>query len=149
MQGTCNTGKNCCGIDLSDIEDQGYLPEKVFTANFPGENVLGFIIMYVTARNRAKADGLLSTLEEEIKDDVPNGYRDEYYSFLQTLDKYYKEKKQNNDLQMHRTLDLSNAGLQYLRKIDDSLTSAEKLSNFSSGLCQVITCIMAKKVFSF
>lgn len=138
-----------CGIDIRSIggpalEDED-MPDTVFSINFPGENVLGFCILYVAARNRAN-ESLCKAVDEEC--DVPKyQWRDQYQSYLQNMSKLDIDRAQSNNADSPESRKMSNPGLQYLIQLRDGLCKEEKYSNLAKGLSSVIGVIYTKEIF--
>ena len=123
------------GVDMSKLQELVKIHGdelSIFSDHCPGQNVLGFIIMYVAARHEAV---IVSKFE---KGDIPpaENFSDQYYSFLQAMDRFKKTSVPEHGLE--RSMVIANPGLQYLRDIVGKLTSKEKDSECALGLDLVI-----------
>ena len=162
------------GVDLKSAPTD-ILTNNLFTDGFPGQNVLGFILMYVVARNRADfndtkeekaasaetssaAPSEIAEIVEKARHDshdfrslIGTAYKDEYYSFLKKMREFYKKEETSNiktsPEERDKILNSANSGLEYLYSIEASLTSEQKLSNFGRGLANVIHCVWSNKHF--
>ena len=113
------------GVDFTSV-DADVLTKNLFTDGFPGQNVLGFILMYVVARNRGDftdtykgGAGTTTTTETETENSsapseiaqivekarhdshdfrslIGTAYKDEYYSFLKKMRDFYRKEENSN-----------------------------------------------------